>query len=311
MKRILSIPPLLLLAFVSIVAQPQPAAVHPVFIYAGQSNADGRAYTSHLPDYLTDNDSLPSSPYIHLKWASICGNPTVASFGTRTFKKRERFAFCDVTNYWIDRAATTDFYAIKCAYGGTAISPGVTVAKLPIWYADSTWMKSHNAYAGQDITHEAYADNNSLTKNLTEGFASLVDNVLASIDGGYDVKAILWHQGEGDRKAAADYYTNFKTMIAYMRRSIYLKTGDEKDLELPFIFGTICRNSKQYSSGVERAQRKVADEDSNIYLIDMSNASLLADNLHFDGCATEYLGKKMYNLLVELGLVEGTTIEVE
>lgn len=283
----------------------------PVFIYAGQSNADGREYTTNLPDYMTDNGSLPSSPYAHLHWASICGNPSKATFDTRTFNSGERYAFCDVTNYWIDRALSQDFYAIKCAYGGTAIAPGVTAAKLPIWYADAEWMTTHNAYCGQDITQSEYANNNSLTKNLTEGFASLVDGTLAALDNGYDVKAILWHQGESDRSAAGSYYTNFKTMIAYMRQAIYAKTGDEADLTLPFIFGTVCRRSTQYNATVEAAQKQVAAEDDNCYVIDMKNATLLSDNLHFDRQATEYLGKKMYNLLVELNLVSGEQVEVE
>ena len=282
----------------------------PVFIYAGQSNADGREFVQNLPDYIKVGES-PYSPYTHLKWASICGNPTASTFGTRSMKTGERYAFCDVTNYWIDQSATQDFYAIKCAYGGTAIAPGVTAEKLPIWYADATWMETHNAYKGDDITQAEYANNNSLTKNLTDGFASLVDNVLAAIEGGYDVKAIMWHQGESDRNAASSYYQNFKTMIAYMRQAIYVKTGDEQDLQLPFIFGTVCRNSIQYSTGVEEAQRQVADEDANVYLIDMSNATLREDNLHFDKQATDYLGKKMYNKLVELGLAVGPQVEVE
>ena len=82
-----------------------------------------------------DNDVLLQNLY-----ASICGTPTVRTFGTRTFEIGTRYAFCDVVNYWIDQSATQDFYAIKCAYGGTAIAPGVTAEKLPIWYADAEWM---------------------------------------------------------------------------------------------------------------------------------------------------------------------------
>ena len=282
-----------------------------VFIYAGQSNADGREYTKNLPDYMLDNGSLPSSPYTHLQWASICGNPSKQTFGTRTFNSGERYAFCDVTNYWIDQVVSEDFYAIKCAYGGTAIAPGVTVEKLPIWYADAEWMTTHYAYKGDDITQAEYANYNSLTKNLTEGVASLIDGTLAAIDEGYDVKAIMWHQGESDRNASGSYYTNFKTMIAYMRQAIYAKTGDESDLTLPFIFGTVCRRSTQYSTGVEEAQKQVARDVENVYCIDMKNATLLSDNLHFDKQATEYLGKKMYNQLVTLGLVSGEQVEVE
>ena len=282
-----------------------------VFLYAGQSNADGREFTNNLPTYMTNNGSLPSSPYTHLKWASICGRPSQRTFDTRTFNAGERFAFCDVTNYWIDQVATQDFYAIKCAYGGTAIAPGVTAEKLPIWYADAEWMKTHYAYKGDDITQEAYKNYNSLTKNLTEGFASLVDGTLAALEAGYDVKAILWHQGESDRNAAGQYYLNFKTMIAYMRQAIYEKTGDEQDLTLPFIFGTVSHNSTQYSANVEKAQLQVAAEDDNVYFIDMSDAGLRSDNLHFDGPWTEYLGKRMYNQLVALGLVDGEIIEAK
>lgn len=307
MKRLLTFVTLMVAGIAMSVAQQKA----PVFIYAGQSNADGREYTSNLPDYMKKNGSLPSSPYTHLHWASICGNPSKQTFDTRTFNSGERYAFCDVTNYWIDKAVSQDFYAIKCAYGGTAISPGVTVEKLPIWYADAEWMTTHNAYCGQDITQEEYKNNNSLTKNLTDGVASLINGTLAALDAGYDVKAIMWHQGESDRNAAGSYYENFKTMIAYMRNAIYAKTGDEADKTLPFIFGTVCRRSTQYNATVEAAQKQVASEDPNCYVIDMQNATLLSDNLHFDKQATEYLGKKMYNQLVTLGLVSGEQVEVE
>ncbi len=305
---------LLLLLLVStlswLTVNPASAQKAPVFIYAGQSNADGRENVKNLPDYMKAG-TAPYSPYTYLKYASICGNPSKSSFETRTFAEGTRYAFCDVANYWIEQALHRDFYAIKCAYGGTAIAPGVTAEKLPIWYADSEWMQTHYAYKGDDITQPEYANNNSLTKNLTEGFASLVDGTLAALDNGYDVKAIMWHQGESDRSASGNYYENFKTMIAYMRQAIYNKTGDEADKTLPFIFGTVCRRSTQYNATVEEAQKRVAAEDPNCYVIDMKNATLLSDNLHFDRQATEYLGKKMYNLLVELALVEGQAVEVE
>lgn len=280
----------------------------PVFLYAGQSNADGREFVQNLPDYMKVGTS-PYNPYTHLQYASICGTPTAQTFGQRTLEVGTRYAFCDVANYWIDQTTSKDFYAIKCAYGGTAIAPGVTAEKLPIWYADSEWMKTHYAYKGDDLTQEAYKNYNSLTKNLTEGFASLVEGTLSKVSEGYDVKAIMWHQGESDRNAAASYYDNFKTMIAYMRQAIYDVTGDEKDLTLPFIFGTICHNSTQYNATVEKAQLQVAKDMPNVYYIDMSDVTLRSDNLHFDGPATEYLGKQMYNKLVELGLVDGKLVE--
>lgn len=121
----------------------------------------------------------------------------------------------------------------------------------------------------------------------------------------------MWHQGESDRNAAGAYYTNFKTMIQYMRNAIYRKTGDEKDKTLPFIFGTITSDSKQYSVKVKEAQLQVANDLENVYVIDMEGVTLRSDELHFDKASTEYLGKMMYNKLVELELVNGKKVEAK
>jgi peptidoglycan/xylan/chitin deacetylase (PgdA/CDA1 family) len=271
-----------------------------VFITAGQSNADGREFNSHLPSYLLQNG------YRHLHYTN-CTSVCDGTFTTRSFNdKKGRWAFCDVTNYFIDRAIGSDFYSIKCTYGGTAIAPGVTPAKRPIWYADEAYIDTARAYRNGTV-----GNGTSLTKSLTEGFAQLADVTLSKLPGGYDVKAIMWHQGESDRHAGKEYYANFKKMIAYMRNAVYRKTGKEKDKHLPFILGTVSHKSRQYSEEVEAAQLRVAQEDEDVYAIDMSQAGLLPDHLHFDSVWTEYLGKKMYNVLVQIGAVKGQPLDIE
>ena len=97
-------------------AQQKPASV---FITAGQSNADGRVYNSEIVDYLK-----PGYKYLH--YANVTSQSS-GTFTTRNFDNaKERWAFCDVTNYFIEQALQQDFYAIKCTYGGTAIATGVT-----------------------------------------------------------------------------------------------------------------------------------------------------------------------------------------
>lgn len=299
MKRFLFAVATLMLLSLTVSAQKRA-----VFITAGQSNADGREYVSKLPSY------LKAGKYNHLRYAAVTSEAKT-SFGDRNLLREKRYAFQDVCNYWIDQAATQDFYAIKCTYGGTAIALGQTAAKVPVWNASKEYLDTARAYRGQ-INKGAgawpFVEGNSLAKSLSTGFASLVDGELSKLDDGYEVKAIMWHQGESDRKASGAYYDNLKTLIAYMRQSIYDKTGDEKALTTPFIMGTVCRSSTQYSSGVEAAQRKIAAEDPNVYIIDMSRASLRSDNLHFDSLSTEYLGKAMYNMLVKIGAVAGDTI---
>lgn len=270
----------------------EPASV---FITAGQSNADGRETIEFLPSYL-------SQGYKHLHFTNV----TSQSDGTFSdFKFGKRFAFCDITNYYIEKAIGKDFYAIKCAYGGTSIAPGATHAHLPIWYADKQWIESNKAYRGN------IDEGKSLTLALTDGFTDCANITLSKLPDGYDVKAIMWHQGESDRRKANDYYRNFKDMITFMREQIYAVTGDESDKTLPFIFGTVPHGSKQYSSGVEEAQLRVAKDLPNVYAIDLSDAGLRSDALHFDGPWTEYLGKVMYNKLVELKLVDGDKVDVE
>lgn len=273
----------------------EPASV---FITAGQSNADGRVFNSELPEYL-------KAGYRHLHFKNVT-RANNGVFEKRTFDNpKARWAFCDVTNYHIEKALKKDFYAIKCTYGGTSIDTAATVRTKPVWCADSLWISQNAAYRGDINTGK------SLTKSLTGGFSDCVDVTLAGIEGGFDVKAIMWHQGESDRKKAANYYKNFKDMISFMRNAIYEKTGKEKDKNLPFIFGTVPHKSKQYSREVEEAQKRVASELPNVYCIDLGDAELGADNLHFDAAWTEYIGKLMYNKLVELKLTDGRKVKVK
>lgn len=289
----------LLLGMLSAVAQKRA-----VFITAGQSNADGREYVANLPQY------LKSGQYHHLRFANVTDSAPSA-FADRDLLGGKRYAFQDVCNYWIDQVSKQDFYAVKCTYGGTAIALGQTAPKVPVWNASTQYVDTARAYRGQIAGGEGawpFVEGNSLAKSFASGFSALADGELSRLADGYEVKAIMWHQGESDRKAAEQYYENLKTLIAYMRRAIYEKSGDAKALRTPFIMGTVCRKSTQYNAKVEEAQRRIANEDADVYLIDMSRASLRSDNLHFDSLSTEYLGKAMYNVLVKIGAVEGDTV---
>lgn len=284
---------LLLAAGQSVASSQVPASV---FITAGQSNAEGRAPSSVKPDYL-------DKPVRHLKYAFVWSSCD-GRFGK--FKPGDTFAFCDVTNYLIDKTVDEDFYSIKCTYGGTSITPGQygdDENGKPVWYADKEWLARNKA-------HDSSNEELSLTLSLTEGFAKCVDKTLGKLKNGYDVKAIMWHQGESDRKKAGDYYKNFKDMITYMRESIYKVTGKEKDLSLPFIMGTVPRSSRQYNADIEAAQYRVAKELPGVYVLDFNSINLLDDGLHFDAAGTETAGRLMFNKLVDLDLVKGKPIDV-
>ena len=110
-----------------------------------------------------------------------------------------------------------------------------------------------------------------------------------------EFKAVLWHQGEGDMQSvdgAFEYYENLKAVIWYIR-------GIVGNPNLPFIFGTISHRSMQYSAMIEDAQKRVAEEDPNVYCVDMSKAELL-DDYHFNATWSEYLGYEMWKILEPL-----------
>lgn len=307
LKSLFPVTSLIMLTMLTMLSSTVSAQKRSVFITAGQSNADGREYISKLPSY------LKSGKYSHLRYANVTSKAP-SLFGDRELLKGNRYAFQDVCNYWIDKVENKPFYAIKCTYGGTAIALGQTAPKVPVWSAGKEYLDTARAYRGYSPEHSTgdgrwpFKEGNSLAKSFSTGFSALVDGELSKLSDGYEVKAIMWHQGESDRKAAGEYYDNLKTLIAYMRNTIYEKTKDEKALKTPFIMGSICHESTQYSKGVEDAQFKIAAEDPNVYVINMSKSSLRSDHLHFDSLSTEYLGKAMYNVLVKIGAVEGDTI---
>lgn len=271
------------------------AAPATVIITAGQSNADGRVANDELPQYIITNG------YKHCKWCYGSGGSVrtdgFEAFWPRTANERhpERYAFDAITYYWLDQSADSDFYVIKWTLGGTAIDTACTSTSGKYWCADSAWIAS---------TSSTLTGGKSLLLSFTEEISACIDGYLSALPNGYRVKAFLWHQGESDRHAGARYYDNLKAVVAYVRRFLVEKTGDDSYKHLPFICGTVARSNKQYSSDVEDAMHRLADEDADVYVIDMADAELQADRLHFTAEGAERLGVAVYDTLVGIGIAE-------
>lgn len=93
-----------------------------------------------------------------------------------------------------------------------------------------------------------------------------------------------------------------KAVIAYVRQYLVKKTGKKRYAKLPVLMGSIVRSGRGYSEGVEKAQIRLTQEDKHVFLIDVHDATLQRDNIHFDAKGAELLGRKMYNQLVALKL---------
>ncbi len=265
----------------------------PVFITAGQSNTDGRIGNELLPDYIQQNK------YKHCYWCYNSGAHSMDGqfelFWPRIINKNKpgRWTYDAVTYYWLEQSLKEDFYVIKESLGGTAIDLSCGSNQKMYWCASPAYLDSVVA---------SDRGGKSLLKALCENIDLAIDKSLSKMNGKYEFKAMLWHQGESDRHASRKYYDNLKAVIAYVRQHLVEKTGDKRYANLPIILGGISHKSRGWSQGVEDAQKRLQAEDKNIHLVEVPNTEMQKDNIHFNAAGGEILGRKMYNKLVELKL---------
>lgn len=290
---------LLLLTVFACALAAQPKGV-PVIIVCGQSNSDGRVPLCDYPAYMQtdlcqycydDGSHFQNGlfkPYTPYTWVS---------------GDSERFGYDAFVYHYLQKALQQPFYVVKLTLGGTAIDPSCTNSNGgKFWSCNPAW------YDRQTATS---LGGKSLMKAFERSFDACRTQTLEKLQQGYDVKAILWHQGESDHPAQgpANYYQNLTTLIAHMRQFLYEQTGSDDCLSLPFILGTVSHISLQYNADVERAHLRIADEDPNVYAIDMSDASLLGDDLHFNVESAHRLGRSVFSQLVKLNICPDTTEE--
>lgn len=242
-------------------------------IVAGQSNTEGRVPISQAPSYITSNNN--TVPNV-LMWNGGTKAFAPFKFGTNTGSgtgttTSTLYAYDAIASYLLAQNKAQTIYLIKTARGGTAI--------------DVTGSDGGGYWT-------------PYTEIIPSGKLKLIEDlklkVLTALKDNPDleIKAILWHQGEGDSATATarvKYYQNFKNVIAYIRGIV----GNPK---LPFVFGTISPLSAQFSIEVDTAFTDVFNEDDFVYKVDMSDGTLL-DAWHFDATSTNNLGERMFNIL--------------
>ena len=274
-----------------------------VFITAGQSNTAGRCMNDNLPEYI----KALGSAYQYCNWSYTNGT-TRKSESEGVFRKfwpemestnnSGRFAYDAIVYYWIEKALQKDFYVVKHAMGGTSIDPTCTSSNDYHWSADATWLAEHASCNTEGGT--------SMLKAFCNNIGASLDALVAN-GKSYDIKAMIWHQGESDRSGTGPdgYHDNLKAVVKYVRDYLVAKTGDNKYATLDFICGTVPTNSKQYNKKVYDALFTLANEDEHFHVIETSPGTFIGDQLHFDTNCAERLGINMYNKMVDLGLVSG------
>ena len=250
----------------------------PVVLTAGQSNADGRVHIAQLPKF---------ARYNYCQWSYGSGDFTKA---TGTFKPfaptvgrpdlGDRWGFDAIVYYLLEQCWQQPFYVIKQTMGGTAIDTSC-----------------------KNSTHGWFWSVDAKEKSLLRAFCQQIDDCLDQLPHNYDIKCLIWHQGESDQPAADRYYDNLKSVIAYIRQHLVEKTGRREYASLPVVCGTFAKDSRQGSPRVVEALQRLAREDSHFHVVDASDLSLQSDQLHFDAHGAVDLGRRVFARMKAVGIV--------
>ena len=263
----------------------------PVILTAGQSNADGRVPLADLPDELKE--------YNYCYWSYGSGDFETASgefspYAPRVAKPKieQSWGFDAVVYYHLEQLWQRPFYVIKHTDGGTAIDPSCKSSTHGLyWSADPAFL---------DSTASASHGGRSLLK----AFERQIDDCLPHLPKHYDIKCLIWHQGEGDQQASDRYYDNLKAVVAHLRQHLVEVTGKKKYRKLPVVCGTFSMDSRQGSRQVAEALFRLEREDKNFHVVDASDLPLLRDRLHFNAQGVQTLGLRVFSRLMDIGAVK-------
>jgi beta-galactosidase len=258
----------------------------PVILVAGQSNADGRVPMADFPKGLQ---------YEYCQWSYGSGDFETATGTFSTYSPRvakpgiERsWGFDAVVYYQLEQLWQRPFYVIKHTDGGTAIDPSCKSSTHGLfWSADKAFLDSTTS-----ASHGG--------KSLLKAFCRQIDDCLPNLPRNYDIKCLIWHQGESDQQAAASYHDNLQAVIAYVRQHLVKTTGCKRYAQLPVICGTFSKDSRQGSPVVADALRRLSREDRHFHVVEATDLPLLRDRLHFNAQGAQLLGARVYDTLRQL-----------
>lgn len=257
-----------------------------VILTAGQSNADGRVPLAVLPEELKE--------YKYCQWSYGSGDFETATgefspYSPRVAKPKieSSWGFDAVVYKKLEQLWQRPFYVIKHTDGGTAIDPSCKSSTHGLyWSADPSFLETTTS-----ASHGG--------RSLLKAFERQIDDCLPNLPKNYDIKCLIWHQGESDQKAAEHYYDNLKAVIRHLRQHLVEVTGKRKYRKLPVICGTYALDSRQRSQQVVDALYRLAREDKNFHVVDASDLPLLRDHLHFNAEGAQLLGQRVYETYLE------------
>ena len=276
----------LLLAFVACPARKKV----PVILTAGQSNADGRVPLADLPEQ--------PKAFMYCQWSYGSGDFETATgqfspFAPRVAKPKieHSWGFDAVVYQLLEQLWQRPFYVVKHTDGGTAIDPSCKRSTHGLfWSADPAFLDSTTS-----ASHGG--------KSLLKAFERQIADCLPNLPKNYDIKCLLWHQGESDQQAADRYYDNLKAVVSHIRQYLVEATGKKKYRQLPVVCATFSKDSRQGCQQVTDALYRLAREDKHFYVVDASDLPLLHDRLHFNAEGAQTLGQRVFETMKNNNIV--------
>lgn len=287
-------------------------------IAAGQSNINGR---DPYDDYPYKAQSTNPNDKVHIKKSDTYNQPV--SFG-----EFEDFEITDggnppgydwsfdaiVYNLLTDEnyGSQSNIYVMKTSMGGTSIDKdgtgGGTNPSTGQPY-DCHWTADY-----EFLTSESKSLLRTFEKTIRNGLSENLPGTQTKGEDEFEIKAMLWSQGSGDshtEEVANRYYDNLKNTFAYIR-------GVVGNPRLHIFCHNVSLKPRIGQSGygflttINEAYARLASEDPYLHVVDMSEAELRADEgVHINSAWSTYLGQKIYNLMIDTGIVSGTKITPE
>jgi hypothetical protein len=262
----------------------------PVILVAGQSNADGRVPLADFPQDVS---------YRYCQWSYGSGDFETATGEFSLYSPRvakpgiERsWGFDAMVFHLLEKHWQRPFYVIKHTDGGTAVDTHCKQSTHGLYWSADTAFLNHTTSASHG------------GKSLLKAFCQQIDDCLPHLPKNYEIKCLVWHQGEGDQSAADRYYDNMKAVVAYVRQHLAAKTGRRRYARLPVVCGTFSKHSRQGSPVVAEALRRLSAEDPHFHVVDAADLPLLPDHLHFDASGAQILGQRVYEKMIEERIIK-------
>ena len=279
-----------------------------MYLIAGQSNAVGYSSKGGLSGEFTnvwfagENEKNRKTGATTLSIIENYVKSVKAGYGWNSNCVGPEYGMAEILNEYYD--SENPAFIFKSAAGGTALNNDTWGLSDTFgnWYPRSKWRNTEVDPANSPMGVQYYY--------FIENFRTVYNKLVAD---GYTpkVRGMVWMQGEADLGRESLYKPLLKALIKDLRADIAEITGDDSNLEMPFIIGKIATTFETYNNkyvpAFNKVQQAVADSMTNVYTIETSDLIIVSesglvkgtDKYHFSTHDARVLGQRFAEKLLE------------